>query len=89
MSLVDNLLPYLSALGPGPPYRFDGRRRDDVERIVSWWQTAMDGPKRRTRLRSIVDRIAQHTLSRPVKHGARVTLPPDAAVDLSRTAGFG
>ena len=74
VSLVDNLLPYLLGVDDVPHYRFDGRRRDDVERIVSWWRTRWMA--RRANSPTALDRLTLHTLARPVKHGARVKLPP-------------
>ena len=74
VSLVDNLLPYLLGVDEVPQYRFDGRRRDDVERIVSWWQTRWMA--RRANSPTALERLTLHTLARPVKHGARVKLPP-------------
>jgi hypothetical protein len=73
VSLVDNLLPYLLGLEGEPDYRFDGRRRDDVTRIVSWWMTRWLG--RRTDSPAVLERVRQHSPTRPVTHGARVTRP--------------
>ena len=75
VSLVHNLLPYLLGIDTEPEYRFDGRRRDDVEAIVSWWRNRW--MERRLTSGPIADRMALHTVVRPVTHGARVTLPPD------------
>lgn len=74
VSLVDNLLPYLLGMDEIPHYRFDCRRRDDVESIVSWWQTRWMA--RRAGSPTALERLQLHTLARPVKHGARVKLPP-------------
>jgi hypothetical protein len=71
--LVDNLLPYLLGFEPAPVYRFDRRRRDDVVQIASWWRRRWMA--RRVHSPEILKRIAEHTLARPVSHGARVTLP--------------
>lgn len=73
VSLVDNLLPYLLGLDEVPRYRFDGRRRDDIERIVSWWQTRWMA--RRANSPQAREKVMLHTLARPVNHGARVKLP--------------
>jgi hypothetical protein len=71
--LVDNLLPYLLGFEETPRFRFDARRRDDVDRIVGWW--AERWLARRLASDEALARIRGHSLRRPVRHGARVVLP--------------
>jgi hypothetical protein len=74
ISLVDNLLPYLLGVEPKPRYTFRRNARDDVDRIASWWfERWLDG---RVAAETTMSALREHTLDRPVRHGARVVLPP-------------
>lgn len=73
VALVDNLLPYLLGIDREPHYLFRRNVADDTERICAWWY----GRWLRKRILSedVLRSIERHHLIRPVRHGARVTLP--------------
>ena len=64
---------YLLRRQSRPDYLFDPDLEDDVARITNWWRERWMVP--RSQREGIVDAVAQHTLQRPVKHGARVDMP--------------
>lgn len=64
---------YLLRRRNDPNYLFSPDLEDDVARIAQWWRERWMIP--RSQRNGIVDAIAQHTLNRPIKHGARVVLP--------------
>lgn len=74
IKLVDNLLPYLLGVDTKPRYKF--RRRpghSDVEKLSGWWMRRW--LSHRIKSDDILVALQQHRLARPVRHGARVTLP--------------
>lgn len=73
VSLVDNLLTYLLGVEPEPRYTFRSNVRDDVNRIAGWWFDRWLGV--RVSAEATLDALREHTLDRPVHHGARVVLP--------------
>lgn len=73
VSLVDNLNAYLLGMHRRPQYRAATSSRSDVDRISCWWSDRW--LSKRIKSDEVLERIATHTLSRPVCHGARVTLP--------------
>jgi hypothetical protein len=73
VSLVSNLLPYLLGLERRPRYVF-GRRDRDVEAISQWWVERW--LKKRIGSPEVLARVRNHSLTKPVRHGARVALPP-------------
>jgi hypothetical protein len=75
VSLVDNLLGYLLGVDAKPRYKF--RRRsagNDVDIIAGWWMRRW--LSQRIKSADVLNAVKQHRLARPVRHGARVTLPP-------------
>ena len=72
--VVRNLREYLLGMDDEPDYFFD---LDDPERstekIGLWWTRRWLG--RRIESDAILARVEQHTLVRPIRHGARVVLP--------------
>ena len=64
---------YLLRRRERPDFLFDLNLEDDVARIASWWRVRWMAP--RSQREGIVDAVAQHTVQRPVRHGARVELP--------------
>ena len=64
---------YLLRRQSHPDYLFDPDLADDIARISEWWRVRWMIP--RSQREGIADAVAQHTLHRPVKHGARVDLP--------------
>ncbi|MGI5147203.1 Druantia anti-phage system protein DruA [Plantactinospora sp. CA-294935] len=74
ISLVDNLLPYLLGSDAEPSYKFRRRKSTaDVEAISAWWMRRWCHP--RSKSPAVLEAVAEHRLTRPVRHGARVTLP--------------
>lgn len=73
ISLVGNLLPYLTGVETRPRYIFPERAKDDVSRISGWWMRRW--LSRRIQSEGVLDAVARHRLDRPVRHGARVELP--------------
>lgn len=71
--LVENLLPYLLGIDLQPKYVFQKSMRDDVEAISDWWRTRWLAG--RCQSDEVLNAIARHTQSRPIRHGARVQLP--------------
>ena len=64
---------YLLRRRDRPDYIFDPELEDDVARISDWWRVRWMAP--RSQREGIANAVAQHTLHRPVRHGARVDLP--------------
>ncbi|MGH3435450.1 MAG: Druantia anti-phage system protein DruA [Sciscionella sp.] len=74
INLVDNLLPYLLGIDAEPKYRFRCPLAiADVDAIADWWMRRWFYP--RSKSPSVLEAVAVHRLTRPVNHGARVTLP--------------
>ncbi len=71
--LVRNLLPYLLGLQARPQYLYDVSNPRDAEEISDYWMTRwLAGRIGRP---EVLDRVTEHSLVRPVVHGARVVLP--------------
>lgn len=64
---------YLLRRQSHPDYLFDPDLEDDIARISEWWRVRWMIP--RSQREGMLDAVAQHSLHRPVKHGARVDLP--------------
>jgi hypothetical protein len=73
VSLVDNLLPYLIGLHTSPRYVFRHNVANDVDRIGNWWFDRW--LSRRIGSPEVLAAVREHTVDRPVSHGARVVLP--------------
>lgn len=73
ISLVSNLLPYLLGADGRPQYVFPAAIRDDVEKISGWWMQRWLA--HRIQSEDVMAEIERHHSERPVRHGARVTLP--------------
>ena len=73
ISLVENLLPYLLRVDAEPSYKFRRRGIGDVDAISEWWIYRWCYP--RSKSPAVLEAVTAHRLTRPVSHGARVTLP--------------
>jgi hypothetical protein len=73
VSLVGNLLPYLLGVDRAPSYLFRRNVANDGERISGWWYERW--LSMRIRSPEVLAAVENHTLDRPVRHGARVILP--------------
>lgn len=74
VGLVDNLLPYLLGVDPKPRYLFPPGIKDDVTRITDWWMQRW--LSQRIQSPGVLTAVSAHHLDRPIRHGARVVLPP-------------
>jgi hypothetical protein len=75
----DNLSDYLLGLTSKPRYVFPrNATRDDVNAIAGYWIARWVVP--RLNRADTLERVRNHTLIYPIRHGARLTLP-DADVD--------
>jgi hypothetical protein len=74
IELSTNLLRYLLGLDRTPTYRFRPDVENDVERVGSWWIKRWLAS--RIASEECLKTVSEHSLERPVRHGARVALPP-------------
>jgi len=72
--LVGNLLSYLLGVDSEPSYLFRRTSAGDVKTISEWWMHRW--LVQRIRSADVLDAVVEHQLNRPVRHGARVLLPP-------------
>jgi hypothetical protein len=72
--LVSNLLPYLLGIDAHPRYLFKRSIRNDVGKIALWWTKRW--LSKRVQSDDVLTIAGQNTVVRPVRHGARVVLPP-------------
>ena len=73
--VVRNLREFLLGMDDAPDYIFDVEAsRDSSEAIGRWWSERW--LTKRVESDNVLERVAEHTLIRPLRHGARVTLPP-------------
>jgi hypothetical protein len=79
VSLVHNLLPYLLEIDSHPRYMFSTSLRGDVALLADWWYERW--ALQRIRSPQVLALVAEHALTRPVHHGARVPL---ASMDTSQ-----
>ena len=72
--LVRNLREFLLGMHDEPDYIFDmTAHKTSTEKITRWWTERW--LSRRIESEEILAQVEQHTLVRPVRHGARVVLP--------------
>jgi Druantia protein DruA len=74
VALIDNLLPYLLGAEEEPRYLFRRNVANDTERIAAWWRERW--LLNRIQSEEVLATVRQHRVDRPVRHGARVALPP-------------
>lgn len=79
VNLVKNLLPYLLGVDKEPRYIFRRNVAADLDRITDWWFERWLG--KRAAKPEVLEAVRQHTLVRPVHHGARVVLPEVGQTD--------
>lgn len=73
VSLVENLRPYLLGMNSQPRYLIKTTLSNDIQRIADWWGNRWLLP--RIQSDEVLERVALHTVERPIQHGARVPLP--------------
>lgn len=85
--LADNVLDYLLGIDTLPKYLAPLKRTDDAQRVGRWWIERW--LMRRAASAEVLARMANHSLNRPVRHGARVVLPDvgDEADDVCEQLG--
>lgn len=76
--LVENLRDFSLGIDPHPDYLLDPEPHDDGEAVAAWWFERWG--KRRAAQEEVRTAMRMHTLVRPIRHGARVSLPPDDEV---------
>jgi hypothetical protein len=76
VELADNTREYLLGREQRPRYILDGKDpRSTTDRIARWW--ARRWLVHRLEKPEVLERVGRHTLVHPIRHGARVPLPPD------------
>jgi len=76
--LAHNFREYLLGFDARPRYFLPPRRAAAATRqMVRWWAERWLSP--RIARDDVLERLGLHTLVRPIRHGARVTLPPPNA----------
>jgi hypothetical protein len=76
--LIRNLREYLLGMDREPDYLFDvGDPKAGTRAIVSWWMERW--LIARIQSDDALRQVASHSLVRPIRHGARVVLPPENA----------
>jgi hypothetical protein len=81
LPLAENFRDVLLGLSAKPKYLLPMTQLyDQTEKLADYWRRRwLTG---RIRGAGILEQVAQHTLSYPVTHGARVVLPRDVEIDL-------
>ncbi len=73
--LVRNLREFLLGMDTEPEYLFDMSEPErTTEEITLWWTERW--LRKRIESDEVLARVQQHTLVQPIRHGARVVLPP-------------
>jgi hypothetical protein len=74
--LIRNLREYLLGMDREPDYLFDlSDPQAGTRAVVSWWMERWLVP--RLQNNHALSKVAGHSLVRPIRHGARVVLPPE------------
>ncbi|MGW5364458.1 Druantia anti-phage system protein DruA [Actinopolymorpha pittospori] len=73
--LVTNLRDYSLGIDRDPDYLLDPALDGSDDHIAAWWLERWG--QRRAGQEAVIQAMRQHTLARPVQHGARVPLPHD------------
>lgn len=82
VSLVSNLRDYLLGIAKRPKYIIKGGRGIEASRAIAGWWTSR-WVKARLQRPDVFEKIQQHTLIKPVRHGARVILPEADVTQMS------
>lgn len=77
VTLVRNTREFLMGLEDSPDYLFSEKGAEATAAISEWWRERW--LSRRIDQDLVLDEVGAHTLVRPVRHGARVPLPVEAA----------
>ena len=81
VSLVSNLTRHLLGVDERPEYLLPQDAPEErTQQIVSWWRERWLA--RRVRSQEILARLAQHRVTYPLRHGARVPLADDGQLEL-------
>jgi hypothetical protein len=86
VQLIENLTDYLLGIDERPKYflKRDADSKNEVQKnIIKWWLKRW--VIKRIHKEDVLDRISQHTMVHPIKHGARVVLP---RIDINYTLLF-
>jgi hypothetical protein len=72
--LVENLCAFALGIDKDPRYSMDVDLQDDQERLAAWWYERW--ASKRITQESVLQQVRSHvSRTRPVRHGARVSLP--------------
>lgn len=71
--LVENLRDYSLGIDPDPSYLVDPEQVDGEAAVAQWWFERWG--HRRARQAAVAESMRTHRLVRPLRHGARVSLP--------------
>jgi hypothetical protein len=74
VALVSNLRDYALGIDVRPKYLLDTDAAGSDASVAAWWFQRW--ARNRSMQESVLKAIREHTLMRPVRHGARVPLPP-------------
>jgi len=74
VSLVRNMREYLLGMDPEPQYLFSSSGAEASAAVAGWWEERW--LSRRIESDDVLSAVAEHTLVHPIRHGARVPLPP-------------
>lgn len=74
--LIDNLVEYLLGIDDAPRYFWNQPDTNETTRAIGRWWLDRWVTSRLEGRPEIIDRIASHNFNWPVRHGARVVLPP-------------
>jgi len=82
VSLVQNLREYLLGIESEPRYLFSTQGPEATAAIADWWRERWLAM--RIGSDGVLADVARHSLARPIRHGARVVLPPsESSVQLT------
>ncbi len=76
VGLVRNVRKYLLGMDSEPDYLFSKGGSDATAAVAHWWRERWLA--RRIESDKVLQDVAAHTLVRPIRHGARIPLPPAA-----------
>ncbi|MCA9626630.1 MAG: DUF4338 domain-containing protein, partial [Myxococcales bacterium] len=73
--LASNLKEYLIGMSPRPRYLFPRAGAESTSAISAWWRERW--VSKRLHSDQVLESVETHTLTSPIRHGARIQLPPE------------
>jgi hypothetical protein len=78
--MINNLADYLLGIDKTPEYILPAKDGPEVTQAIGrWWCQRRCKP--RIEKEGLLDRLGRHTIVYPIRHGAKVILPPTLAED--------